>query len=184
MVLNSLLNALPYQVVAQFPFEPIKTKIDTHIHTLPLYLTVKLILILDSYEGKTVVLEKTLESSLECKEIQSIHPKGNQSWLFTGSTDVEAETPILWPPHAKSWLIWKDPDPGKDWRRDEKGMTEDKMVGWHHRLNGHEFEQAPGIGDGQASLARCSPQGRKDMDVTEQLNWTDEGKKPASLCLP
>ena len=88
----------------------------------------------------TVVLEKTLESPLDCKEIQPVHPEGNQSWVFIGRTDVEAETPILWPPNAKSWLIWKDPDPGKDWRQDEKGITEDEMVGWHHQLNGHEFE--------------------------------------------
>ena len=87
----------------------------------------------------TVVLEKTLESPLDCKEIQPVHPKGDQSWVFIGSTDVEAETPILWPPDTKSWLIWKDPDAGKDWSQ-EKGMTEDDMVGWHHRLNGHEFE--------------------------------------------
>ena len=87
-----------------------------------------------------VVLEKTLESSLDCKEIQPVHPKGNQPWIFTGKTDAEAETPILWPHDAKNWLIWKDPDVGKDWGQEEKGMTEDKMVGWHHRLNGHEFE--------------------------------------------
>ena len=88
----------------------------------------------------TVVLEKTLESPLDCKEIQSIHPKGDQSWVSTGRTDVEAETPILWPPDVKSWLIWKDPDAGKDWGQEEKGTREDEMVGWHHRLNGHEFE--------------------------------------------
>ena len=88
----------------------------------------------------TVVLEKTLESHLDCKEIQPIHPKGNQSWIFIGRTDVEAETPILWPPDAKSWLIWKDPDAGKYRRQEEKGMTEDEMVGWHHQLNGQEFE--------------------------------------------
>ena len=88
----------------------------------------------------TVVLEKTLESPLDCKEIQPVHPKGNQSWLVIGRTDVEAETPIFWPPHAKSWLIWKDPDAGKDWRQEEKGTTEDEMVGWHHWLNGQEFE--------------------------------------------
>ena len=86
----------------------------------------------------TVVLEKTLESPLDCKEIQPVHPK-DQSWVFIGRTDVEAETPVLWPPHVKSWLIWKDPDAGKDWRQEEKGMTEDEMVGWHHRLNGHGF---------------------------------------------
>ena len=84
-------------------------------------------------------VEKTPESPLDCKEIQPVHPKGDQSWMFIGRTDVEAETPILWPPDAKSWLIWKDPDAGKDWRQEEKGTTEDEMVGWHHRLNGHEY---------------------------------------------
>ena len=88
----------------------------------------------------TVVLEKTLESPLDCKEIQPVHPKGDQSWVFIGRTDAEAETPILWPPHAKSWLIWKAPDAGKDWEQEEKGTTEDEMAGWHHRLDGHEFE--------------------------------------------
>ena len=88
----------------------------------------------------TVVLEKTLESPLDCKEIQPVHPKGNQFWIFIGRTDVEAETPILWPPDAKNWLIWKDPDAGKDWRREAKGTTADEMAGWHHQLNGHEFE--------------------------------------------
>ena len=87
----------------------------------------------------TVVLEKTLESLLDCKEIQPVHPKGNQSWIFIGRTDIEAETPIIWPPDVKNWLIWNDPDAGKDWRQ-EKGMTEDEMVGWHHQLDGHEFE--------------------------------------------
>ena len=88
----------------------------------------------------TVVLEKTLESPLNCKEIQPVHPKGNQSWIFIGRTDAEAETPILWPPESKNWLIWKDPDAGKDWKQEEKGLTEDKMVAWHHWLNGHECE--------------------------------------------
>ena len=87
-----------------------------------------------------LALEKTLDSPLDCKEIQPVHSKGNQSWIFIGRTDVEAETPILWPPDVKNWLIWKDPDAGKDWRQEEKGMTEDEMVGWHHRCNGHEFE--------------------------------------------
>ena len=96
----------------------------------------------------TVVLEKTLESPLDCKEIQPVHPKGNQSWMFIGRTDVEAEIPILWPPDVKNWLIWKDPDAGKDWRREEKGTIEDDMVGWHHQLNGHEFEWTLGVGDG------------------------------------
>ena len=119
----------------------------------------------------TMVLEKTLESSLDCKEIQLVHPKGNQSWIFTGRTDDE--TPILWPPDAKNWLLEKDPDAGKDWRREEKGTTEDEMVGWHHRCNVHEFEQAPRVGDGQGSLARCSPWGRKESDMTVWLNWTE-----------
>ena len=121
----------------------------------------------------TVVLEKILESPLDCKEIQPVHPKGNQSWIFIGRTDAEAETPILWPPDVKNWLIGKDPDAGKDWRQYEKGTTEDEMVGWHHWLNGHEFEQAPGIGDGQGNLACCSPWGPKELDMTEWLNWTD-----------
>ena len=118
----------------------------------------------------TVVLEKTLESPLHIQEIQPVHPKGNQSWMFIGWT--EAETPILWPPDVKNWLIWKDPDAGKDWRR-EKGMTEDEMVGWHHRLNGHEFESSPGVGDGQGGLACCSPWGFKGLDMTEWLNGTE-----------
>jgi len=120
----------------------------------------------------TVVLEKTLESPLDCKEIQPVYPKGDQSWVFIGRTHVEAETSILWPPHVKSWLIWKDPNAGKDWRLEEKGMTEDEMVGCFHQLNEHEFEQAPGVGDGQGSLACCSPWGRKESDTTEWLNWT------------
>ena len=117
----------------------------------------------------TVVLEKTLESPLDCKEIQPVYPKGNQSWIFIGKTDAEAL--ILWPSDVKNWLIGKDPDAGKDWRWDEKGMTEDEMVGWHHGLDRHEFEQAPGIGDGQGSLACCSPWGLKESDTTERLNW-------------
>ena len=103
----------------------------------------------------TVVLEKTLESPLDCKEIQPVHPKGDQSWVFIGRTDVEAEVPILWPPDVKGWLIWKDPDAGKDWRREEKGMTEDEMVGWHYWLNGHGFGWTLGVGDGQGGLACC-----------------------------
>ena len=120
-----------------------------------------------------VDLEKTLESPLDCKEIQPVHPKGNQSWIFIGRTDAEAETPILWPPDGKNWLIGKDPDVGKDWGWEEKGMTEDEMVGWHHWLDGNESEQTPGVGDGQGSLACCSPWGCKELDVTERLNWTD-----------
>ena len=105
----------------------------------------------------TVVLEKTLESPLDCKEIQPVHPKGNQSQIFIGRTDAEAEVPILWPPDVKNWLSGKDPDAGKDWRQEEKGMTEDEMVGWHHQLDGHESELVPGVGDEQGGLACCSP---------------------------
>ena len=111
-----------------------------------------------------VVLEKTLESPLDCKEIQPVHPKGDHSWVFTGKTDAEAETPVLWPPHAKSWLIGKDPDAGRDWGQEEKGTTEDEMAGWHHRLNGHEFEWTPGVGDGQGGLACCDSCGRRVGD--------------------
>ena len=121
----------------------------------------------------TVVWKKTFESLLDCKEIQSVHPKGNQSWMFIGRTDAEAETPICWPPDAKNWLLGKDPDAGKNWRQGEKGTTEDEVVGWHHRLDGHGFEQAQGVGDGQGSLGCCSPWGRKEVDTTERLNWTE-----------
>ena len=117
----------------------------------------------------TVVLEKTLESPLYCKEIQPVHPKGNQPWMFIGRT--EAETALLWPPDVKNWLIKKDPDAGKDWRWEKKGTTEDEMVGWHHRLDGHEFEQALGVGDRQGSLVCCSTWGHKESDTTERLNW-------------
>ena len=120
-----------------------------------------------------VVLEKTLESPLDCKEIQPVHPKGAQSWVFIGRTDVEAETPILEPPDAKSWLIGKDPDARRDWGQEEKGMTEDKMVGWHHWLSGPEFEQTLGVGDGQGGLACWGSWGHKVLDMTEWLNWTE-----------
>ena len=123
---------------------------------------------------------KTLESPLDFKEIKPVHPKGNQSWIFIWRTDAEAETPILWPPHAKNWLIWKAPDAKKDWRH-EKGTTEDEMVGWHHRLNGHEFGWTPGVGDGQGGLACCSSRGRKESDTTEQLNWIDQILRRYSL---
>ena len=125
---------------------------------------------IDAFE---LVLEKTLESPLDFKEIQPVNLKGHQSWIFIGRTDAEAETPILWPPNTKNWLIGKDPDGGKDWRQKEKGMTEDEMVGWHHWLNGHEFEQALGVGDGQGSLACCIPWVHKETDRTEWLNWTE-----------
>ena len=119
----------------------------------------------------TVVLEKTLESLLDCKEIQPVHPKGNQSWMFIRRTD--AETPILWPLDAKNWLIGKDPDAGKDWGQEEKGMTEDEMVGWHHQLDGYGFGWTPGVGDGQGGLVCCGSWGRKESDTTEWLNWTE-----------
>ena len=111
------------------------------------------------------------------KEIKPVHPKGNQSWIFIGRTDAEAETPKLWPTDEKNWLIGKDPDAGKDWRQEKKGTAEDKMVGWYHWLNGHEFEQALGVGDGQGSLACCSPWGHKELDTTKCLNWTEMWEK-------
>ena len=119
-----------------------------------------------------MVLEKTLEGPLDCKEIKPVNPKGNQSWIFIGKTDAEAEAPILWPPDAKNWLTAKVPDAGEDWRKDN-GMTEDEKVGWYLWLNGHEFEQALGVGDGEGSLVCCSPWSRKELDTTELLNWTD-----------
>ena len=116
----------------------------------------------------TVVLEKTLESPLDCKEIQPVHPKRDQSWVFIGGTDGEAETPVLWPPDAESWLFWKDPDAGKAWGQ-EKETTEDEMVGWHHWHNGYGFWWTPGVGDGQGGLTCCGSWGRKELDTTEQL---------------
>ena len=121
----------------------------------------------------TVALEKTLESPLDCKEIQPIHSEGDQPWEFFGRNDAKAETPILWPPHVKSWLIGKDSDAGRDWGQEEKGMTEDEMAGWHHWLNGRESEWTPGVGDGQGGLACCDSWSRKESDTTEQLNWTE-----------
>ena len=125
----------------------------------------------------TLVLEKMPESPLDCKDIKPVNCKGNQSWIFIGRTDAEAEAPILWPSDVKNQLIRKDLDAGKDWRQEKKGTTEDEIVGWHHQLNGHEFEQAPGDGEGQGSLACCSPWGRIELDTTEQqenssLNYT------------
>ena len=121
----------------------------------------------------TVLLEKTLESPLDCKDVQPVQPKGDQSWVFTGRIDAKAETPILWPPHAKNWLIEKDSDAGRDWVKEEKGTTENEMVGCHHRLNGREFEWTPGVGDGQGGLVCRSSWGRKELDKTELLNWTE-----------
>ena len=123
------------------------------------------------------------ESPLDWKDIQPVHPKGNQSWIFIGRTDVEAETPILWPPAVKRWLIWKDPDSGKDWGQEEKGTTEDEMVGWHHRLDGHGFGWTPGVGDGQGGLACCGSWGCKESDRNEWLNWNWNWKKNESLQL-
>ena len=120
-----------------------------------------------------MVLEKTIESPLDYKEIKQVHPKGNQSWTFIGRSEVEAETPILWPPDRRKWLIGENPDAGKDWRQDEKGTTEYEMVGWDHRLDGHEFEQALGIGNDQGGRVCSSPWGRKESDIIERLNWTD-----------
>ena len=120
----------------------------------------------------TVMLEKTLESPLDCKEIQPVHPKGNQSWIFIGRTDAEAEALILWLPDAKNWLIGKDPYAGKDGRWEKKETTEDEIVGWHHWLNGYKFEQTLGVGDRQGSLACFSPWGCKESDTTERLNCT------------
>ena len=120
-----------------------------------------------------MVLEKTLESPLDCKEIQPVYSKGDQSWVFIGRNDAEAETPVIWPPHAKSWLIGKDSDAVRDCGQEEKWTTEDEMAGWHHRLDGHEFEWILGVGDGQGGLACCDSWGCKESDVTEQLNWTE-----------
>ena len=121
----------------------------------------------------TVVLEKTLESPLDCREIQPVHSEGDQPWDFFGGNDAEAETPVLQPPHAKSWLIEKDSDAGRDWGQEENGTTEDEMAGCHHQLDGHEFERTPGVGDRQGGLACCNSWGRKESDTTEQLNWTE-----------
>ena len=132
----------------------------------------------------TVVLKKTLESPLDCKEIQPVHLKGDQSWVFIGRTDVVAETPILWPPDEKTWLIWKDPDAGKNWRQEEKGTTEDEMAGWHHRLNGHVFVLTLEVGNGQEGLACCSSRGLKELNMTDWLNWRLNSCNISSVILP
>ena len=132
----------------------------------------------------TVVLKKILESPLDCKEIKPVNAKGNQSWIFTGRTDAEAETPILWPPDAMTWLIRKHPDVGKDWRQEEKVMTEDEIVGWHHWLNGHEFEQPLGVSDGQGSLAWCSWWDCKESDTIEWLSNENKIRCPALQSFP
>jgi len=121
----------------------------------------------------TVVLQKTLETRLDCKEVQPVHSKGGQSWVFFVRNDAEAETPVLWPPHAKSWLIGKDSDPGRDWGQEEKGTTESEMAWWHHRLYEHGFGLTLGVGDEQGGLACCNSWGHKESDTTELLNWTE-----------
>ena len=121
----------------------------------------------------TVVLEKTLESPLDCREIQPVHSEGDQPWDFFGRNDAKAETPVLWPSQEKSWLTGKDSDAGRDWGQQEKGMTEHEMAGWHHWLDGRESEWTPGVGDGQGGLACCYSWGRKESDTTERLNWTE-----------
>ena len=120
-----------------------------------------------------MVLEKTLESPLDCKKIQPVHSEGDQPWDFFGRNDAKAEIPVLWPPRVKSWLIGKDSDAGRDWGQEEKGTTEDEMAGWHHWLDGHKSEWTPGVGDGQGGLACCNSWGRKESDTTERLNWTE-----------
>ena len=130
----------------------------------------------------TVVLEKTLESPLDCKVIEPVHPKGDQPWVFFGRTDAKAETPVLWPPCVKSWLIGKDSDAGRDWGQEEKGTTEDEMAEWHHRLDRSEFEWTPGVGNGQGGLACCDSWGRKELDTTERLNWTELNWYYLKLC--
>ena len=121
----------------------------------------------------TVVLEKTLDIPLDCKEIQPVHSDRDQPWDFFGRNNVKAETPVLWPPHEKSWLIGKDSDAGRDWGQEEKGMTKDEMAGWHHGLDGCESEWTPGVGDRQGGLACCNSWGRKESDTSERLNWTE-----------
>ena len=127
-------------------------------------------LALKNWRFWTMVLEKTLESPLDCKDIKPVNLKGDQSWICIGRTDAEAEAPILWPPDAKNWLIEKDPDAGKDWGQEKTRTTEDEMAGWHHRLDGHEFEQALRAGDGHGGLVCCIPKGLKESDTTGQLN--------------
>ena len=133
----------------------------------------------------TVVLEKTLESPLDCKESQPLHSEGDQPWDFFGRNDAKAETPVLWPPHAKSWLIDKDSDAGRDWGQEEKGTTEDEMVGWHHRLDGCEFGWTLGVGDGQGGLACCDSPGRRVRhNWATELNWTEPTWNSQSVSLP
>ena len=180
----SLESSLSYENIPAsiLPFSSLSTIVPPNTGVYILYLQGDNIYILFSINHKygwapknwrfwTVVLKKTLESPLDCKEIKPVNPKGNQSWIFIGRTDAEA--PIFWTPYEKNWHLRKGPDAGQDWRQEEKRMTESEMVGWHHRLDGHEFEQALGVGDGQGSLVCCSPWGRKELDTTERLKRTD-----------
>ena len=132
----------------------------------------------------TVVLEKTLESPLDCKEIQPGHSEGDQPWVFFGRNDAKAETPVLWPPHVKSWLIGKDSDAGRDWGQEEKGTTEHEMAGWHHQLDERESEWTPGAGDGQGGLACCDSWGHKESGTNEHLNWTELNCTELNMALP
>ena len=180
LILSCIACCLPYAVPAiQSPFLfPKYVKLTPALGPLHVLHDVLCVWVwkLDSKKGwapknwclQTMVLEKILESSLDCKEIKSVSPKGNQPWVFSGRTD--AETPVLWPPDGKSRLTGKDPDAGKDWRQEEKGTTEEEMVGWCHWLHGHEFEQTPGNSEGQGNLASSSPWGCKESDMTELLN--------------
>ena len=132
----------------------------------------------------TVVLEKTLESPLDCKEIQSVHSEGDQPWDFLGRNDAKAETPVLWSPHSKSWLFGKESDAGRDWGQEEKEMTEDEMARWHHWLDGRESEWTPGVGVGRGGLVCCDSWGRKELDTTELLNWTELSGQIKDLLAP
>ena len=135
------------------------------------------------YNKFTVLVSLPNARLVWCKEIQPVYPKGDQSWVFIGRIDVEAETPTLWPPDVKSWIIGKDPDAGKDWGQEEKGTTEDEMVGWHHWHDGHGFGWTPGVGDGQGGLACWGSWGHKESDMTEQLNWTELILKITSILI-
>ena len=134
-------------------------------------------------KSRDITLSTKVCLVLDYKEIQPVHLKGDQSWVFIGRTDAEAETPVLWPPHAKSWLTGKNCDAGRDWGQEEKGTTEDEMAEWHHRLDGHEFEWTLGVGDGQGGLACCNSWGCKELDTTEWLNWTELPRKPLLRCV-
>ena len=141
------------------------------------------LLVLKNWCFWTVVLEKSLESPLDCKEIQPVHSEGDQPWDFFGRNDAKAETPVLWQPHAKSWLIGKDSDAGRDWGQEEKGTAEDEMAGWHHWLDGCESGWTPGVGDGQGGLACCDSWGCKESDTTKWLNWTELSLYSCEKCI-